>query len=239
MTVQLYLLASVAVAAGACLQCSLGFGMGLLCAPVLALLNPDLVPGTLILLAVVVTSALAVIGRQALELRELGWAMAGRVPGTFLGASILLILPTRGLEALFGVTVLFAVLLSVFGFRPVVNRPALFGAGAVSGVMGTAVSTGAAPLAWLMQERHGSRLRANLSTFFFVGSVISGVVLAATGQIGVPELRDTALLLPATAVGAIASRWAVRALDPQTTRYTVLAIAGLASTGLIVRAVIG
>lgn len=239
MTVHLYLVASVAVAAGTCLQCSLGFGLGLLCAPVLALLDPGLVPGPLILVAVAVTFVLTLVSRRSLELRELGWAMAGRVPGTLLGASVLLLLPTRGLEAFFGVTVLLAVLLSVLGLRPVVNRPALFGAGAVSGVMGTAVSSGAAPLAWLMQERHGSRLRANLSTFFFLGSVFSLIVLVATGQVGVPQLRDAALLLPGVAVGAIASRWAAKALDPRTTRYTVLAVSGLASAGLLVRAIVG
>lgn len=237
--VALYVLASVAIAAGTCLQCSLGFGLGLLGAPLLALLEPRLVPGPLLLVAVVVTAVLAVAERQSLELGELGWALAGRVPGTALGATVLLLLPVRGLQAFFGVTLLVAVVLSVTGLRPVINRPALVGAGAISGVMGTAVSSGAAPVAWLMQERHGSRLRAMLSTFFFAGTLLSLLGLLLTGQLGTAQLRDAALLLPGVAVGAIASRWAVRVLDPRTTRRAVLAISGAASAGLLVRAILG
>lgn len=238
MTLAPYVLALVAVAVGSCLQCSLGFGLGLLCAPSLALLDPALVPGPLLIVAVVLTSTLTIAGRRSLELSELGWAMGGRVVGTAVGVAILLALPTRGLEAFFGGAVLVAVLLSLLGLRPVVNRPALVGAGAMSGVMGTAVSTGAAPLAWLMQGRHGERLRANLATFFFVGSVLSLGALAVAGRIGVTQLRSAALLLPGMVLGAVVSRWAVRVLDPRRTRYAVLAVSGLASVGLIVRAVL-
>lgn len=234
-----YLLASFAVAVGTCLQVSVGFGLGLLCAPLLALLDPDLVPGPLLLVAVLLTAVLTVASRRSLELHELGWALAGRVPGTVLGVSLLLVLPTRGLEAFFGVTLLAAVLMSVLGLRPVVTRPALVGAGAVSGVMGTAVSTGAAPFAWLLQERHGARMRASLSTFFFVGTLISLLGLTVTGQLGTGEVRLAALLLPGVAVGAVASRWAARVLDPRTTRYAVLVVSGAASVGLLVRAVLG
>ncbi|MBO0829602.1 MAG: sulfite exporter TauE/SafE family protein, partial [Streptosporangiales bacterium] len=165
--------------------------------------------------------------------------MGGRVVGTAAGVAVLALLPTRGLEAFFGGAVLAAVLLSFVGLRPVVNRPTLLGAGAVSGVMGTAVSTGAAPLAWLMQGQHGPGMRANLSTFFFLGSVLSLAGLAVGGQIGLPQLRYAALLLPGLVVGGVLSRWAVRVLDPRRTRYAVLAISGLASVGLIIRAALG
>ena len=234
-----FLLASLAIAVGTCLQCSLGFGLGLLCAPLLALLDPEMVPGPLLLVAVLLTAVLTVVGRHSLELSELGWALAGRIPGTALGALILLVLPTRGLQAFFGITLLVAVLLSVIGMRPVVTRPALLGAGAVSGVMGTAVSSGAAPLAWLLQDRHGAKLRASLSTFFFVGTMLSLLGLLLTGQLGTAELRTAALLLPGVAIGAVASRWAARVLDPKLTRYAVLAVSAAASVGLLARAIAG
>lgn len=235
----LYLLAGVAIAAGTCLQCGLGFGLGTLCAPLLALLDPTMVPAPLLLITVMITAVQTAVGRHSLELRELGWALAGRVPGTAVGTAVLLVLPLRGLQAFFGATLLVAVLLSVIGMRPAVNRPTLLGAGVASGVMGTAVSSGAVPLAWLLQDRHGAGLRASLSTFFFVGTLLSLLGLTVTGQLGAPELRTAALLLPGVAVGAVASRWAVRVLDPRVTRYVVLTISGVASAGLVVRAIIG
>lgn len=239
MTLIPYVAALVAVSVGVCVQCSLGFGLGLVCAPLLALLDPALVPGPLLIVALVVTSTLTFAGRRSLDLGMLGWAMGGRVVGTVVGVAVLAWLPTRGLEAFFGGTVLAAVLLSVVGLRPVVNRPTLVGAGAVSGVMGTAVSTSAAPLAWLMQERHGPKLRANMSTFFFIGAVLSLAGLVVGGQLGLPQLRDAALLLPGLVVGAVSSRWTVRLLDPRRTRYAVLVISGVASVALILRAAVG
>ncbi|MBO0891634.1 MAG: sulfite exporter TauE/SafE family protein, partial [Acidothermales bacterium] len=115
MGVVTYVLALVAVSVGVCMQCSLGFGLGLLCAPSLALLDPALVPGPLLIVAVVATSALTVLGRRSLDLSVLGWAMGGRVVGTAAGVAVLALLPTRGLEAFFGGAVLAAVLLSFVG----------------------------------------------------------------------------------------------------------------------------
>ena len=68
----------------ACLQASSGFGMGMLAAPVIAMVDPALLPATLILLAFLVTVMVTVRERQSLDLRGTGWALAGRIPGSFL-----------------------------------------------------------------------------------------------------------------------------------------------------------
>ena len=81
-----YLVIAVAVVLAAALQASIGFGMGMLAAPVVALVDPGLIPGTLILLAVVVTLLVVLTERQHIDLGGTGWALAGRVPGTVAGA---------------------------------------------------------------------------------------------------------------------------------------------------------
>ena len=81
----------------ACLQASSGFGMGMLAAPVVALVDPALLPATLILLAFLVTVMVTVRERQRLDLRGTGWALAGRIPGSFLGAWLVTVLSREGL----------------------------------------------------------------------------------------------------------------------------------------------
>ncbi len=77
--------AGLVVALGALVQGAVGYGMALVAAPLLTLLDPALVPVPLLLLATV-HSVLAVIrdGRHA-DWLGIGWAMLGRLPGTVLG----------------------------------------------------------------------------------------------------------------------------------------------------------
>ncbi|HRB01896.1 MAG TPA: hypothetical protein PLP26_00940, partial [Ilumatobacteraceae bacterium] len=71
MTLIDFVLACVIVVVGACVQGSLGFGLGLIGAPVLALLDPDLVPVPLLMLALLLTIAVSFRERAMLDWRAL------------------------------------------------------------------------------------------------------------------------------------------------------------------------
>lgn len=237
MTAWQYALAALTVGIGACIQGGLGFGMGTFAAPILALIDQRLVPTPLLLIVLPVTALLVVRERQGVDPRGLGWALLGRVPGSLLGAAAVAWLPKRGLDASFGAMIFFAVASSLGGWSPTPRRGTLFTAGALSGLMGTAVSTGAAPVALLYQRSTGPRLRAAMSGFFFVGTGMSLLILAVFGQVGGDELLLAAALLPAVAAGLAASPWAVRKLDAGRTRLGVLTVSGLAAVALLIRAV--
>ena len=87
---------AVAVMLASCLQASIGFGMGMLAAPIVALVDPGLIPGTLIMVATLVTLMVVVREREDIDLHGTGWALVGRVPGTIAGALLLAVLPERG-----------------------------------------------------------------------------------------------------------------------------------------------
>lgn len=239
MTVWEYALAAVTVGIGACIQAGLGFGMGTFAAPLLALIDQRLVPIPLLLIVLPVTAALVVRERQRVDPQGLGWALLGRIPGSLVGAAAVAWLPGRGLDATFGTMILVAVLSSLGGWSPAPTRPALFTAGSLSGLMGTAVSTGAAPVALLYQRSSGPRVRAALSGFFFVGTAMSLAILAAFGLVGTEELGLAAALLPAVVAGIVASRWVVRLLDAGLTRIAVLTVSSMAALALLVRAAVG
>ena len=69
-----------AVFCGACLQGSLGFGLGLLAAPVLVLVEPRLVPGPLVCMSLVMAILVAARERSSLDFGGIRWARLSLVP---------------------------------------------------------------------------------------------------------------------------------------------------------------
>src|SRR5438876_76179 len=132
------LIASIAVAGGACLQSSVGFGLNLVAAPVLIAIDRRLVPGPAALLSLVLTILVAHRERDAIDLRGVGWALVGRIPGTVLGALTVAVLSERGLGIAFSVLLLVAVALSASGYALPRTARTLVGVGLLSGFMGTA-----------------------------------------------------------------------------------------------------
>ena len=154
---------------GATLQGAIGFGMGLLAAPLLILLDPRFVPAPILACTLVLTLLMAYRERHAIDLRGIKWAMLGRVAGTVVAGGILAIVAADTLVLLFGVFILAAVAMSVSGLRFVPTGRALVAAGVLSGVLGTVAAVGGPPLALLYQDAPGARIRSTISGFFVVG----------------------------------------------------------------------
>lgn len=226
--------AAIAIAVGACAQGTVGFGLGLVAAPVLAITNDEFVPGPLLLVALLLTILVAARERGRLDWRGLRWALVGRVPGTVLGTVAVVVLPERGLIVLFAVLVLAGVTLSAAGWKVEPTSPTLFSAGAASGFMGSITSIGGPPMALVYQHRSGSELRATLSLFFVFGTTLSIVLLAIAGEIHRADIGRAALLAPAMLVGYLASRWLARVLDRGYLRTALLAFSASASVALLV-----
>ena len=227
--------ALVAVVAGACLQGSLGFGLGLLAAPVLVLLDPRLVPGPVLCLAFPLAILVAWRERQALDLRGVRWAVVGRLPGTAAGALIVTAFDERWIAVLFAASVLGAVGLSVIGLSVAPTRANLLVAGFVSGTMGTATSIGGPPMGLIYQGQPGPTLRGSLAAFMLFGASFSLAGLVAVGAFTIEDLGLTAVLIPGVLVGFALSRWTNRWLDRGYTRPAVLVFAAVAAVSILIR----
>jgi uncharacterized membrane protein YfcA len=236
MTPEQLLVAGAAVAVGSFVQGSVGFGLGLLGAPVLALVDPRLVPGPLLVAATLLACVLLWRERHDVDLAGLRWALVGRVPGTVAGAAALSLLPGRRLSLGFALLVLLAVVLSLLDLHVAPTPHTLFTAGAVSGFMGTASGIGGPPMALVYQRAPGARLRATMAGYFVVGSVLSVAGLAAFGRFGAEEARLSTVLLPFVLVGLGISGLAGRRLDRGHTRTAVLAASALAAFALVLDA---
>ena len=238
MSIWLLLIAGSVVALGAVVQGAVGYGMALVAAPILALIDPTLVPVPLLLLASV-HSVLAVVrdGRHA-DWRGVWWAMLGRLPGTALGVLAVLTLSQRAFSLLIGVCVLAFVGLSLLTWRPQPRPGSLVLAGVASGAGGTAASIGGPPIALLYQDATGPRVRGTMGAYFVLGSLTSVAALAGAGQVTSGVLLSTAALVPFLIVGFVLSGPARRVLDDGWTRTAVLGVAGASAVLLIARSLI-
>jgi uncharacterized membrane protein YfcA len=239
MSVLGYAVVASAILLASALQASIGFGIGMLAAPIVAIVDPSLIPGTLIMLAALVTLIVVVREREDIDLRGTGWALVGRVPGTIAGAVLLAMLPERGLAILLALVVLGGVALTSFGWIPVARRRNVVLAGAASGVLGTATAIGGPPMALVWQRNEGARLRGTMSGFFLVGSVMSIAALAATGAVDRHTLWAFAVMIPAAVAGYVLSRGLNRVLDPKRLRWLAIGVSAVGATVLIGRELMG
>lgn len=226
---------TVVVASGAALQAVLGFGLGLIAAPVLALVDPDLVPGPLLFVMVPLTVLVARRERGSLDLRGIRWALVGRVPGTIAGTVAVATLPERGLAVLLGSVVLLAVVLSVAGWHIQPTSGTLLAAGAASGFMGTATSIGGPPMAMVYQRRTGPELRATLAAYFVLAAGFSLLVLGVAGEFDRQGVSLGLWLLPGMLAGYAVSGPLGAVLDRGRTRPAVLMASAISAIVLIAR----
>lgn len=225
----------VAVLLASCLQGSIGFGMGMLAAPIVAMVDPGLIPGTLIMLATLLTLMVVIKERSAIDVSGTGWALLGRVPGTVAGALLLTAIPERALAILIAAVVLGGVAVTGMGWVPAPRRRNLVMAGATSGVLGTATAIGGPPMALVWQRSDGPRLRATMSSFFLIGSLMSIAMLTVTDAVDRHTVVMFGALMPAAVMGYVLSRYANRVLTPQRQRWTAITASTVGALILIVQ----
>lgn len=190
---------------GACVQGAIGFGLGMLAAPLMALIAPELLPGTVLLLAFVLSTATFLRERGDIEWSVVGWVSLGRLPGSLLGAALVMLLPTAGLSLVLAVSVIFGVLVSLIGWRPGYGARSATIAGFSAGVLGTSTSIGGPPLALILRGLSPATVRGTMGAAFVVGSAISVTFLAFSGSLGVEQWRAALLFLPAVVAGFLLS----------------------------------
>ena len=221
------------MAAAAALQSGLGFGMNLLAAPLVALVEPRLVPGPLLVAAIALTLFIARRERADVDWSGMRWVMGGRLPGTVLGALFVASISTSGIAIAVGVAVLLAAALAAIDLGLRLTPATLLGAGLVSGFSGTVSSIGGPPLAVVYAGQPGAVIRGTLSVIFVVGGFVSAGALALVGKLGGAELELALLLLPPVIVGFFSSRRFASHLDAGRMKAAVLTVSVLGAIAVI------
>jgi len=232
-TVADFVLVAGIILLGSVVQGSIGFGLNLLGAPFVAIVVPEAVPATMVLVAAPLAISTFVREHHALDRVALPWMLAGALPGTLLGLVIVDQVSGDSLAVLVGAITLTGVALSVSSPPVPVNTGTSLLAGFTSNVFGTASSVGGPPVALLLQHRDGPTARATLGGFFSVSALLSLVGYLATGVLG----ADQALLALGLAPFMVAGLWASRHLHPLVDagwlRPAVLALSAIAGVTAI------
>lgn len=235
MTLLGWLTAVAIIATGAAIQGSVGFGLGIFGAPILALIDARLVPGPMLLAALLLTVLVAAREWRHVRLADLGWSVPGRLVGTGIAVLILRAVPADRFQVALGSFMLLAVVVTALGPRLPLTPRTLLGAGTLAGVMGTITSIGGPPMALLYQNEDGPRLRGTLAAFFTLGVLFSIGGLTVAGRFGWTEVRLAVLLLPGILAGFLLSQWTADRLDKRQTRWVVLGTSALAGALVLLK----
>lgn len=233
-----FTLVFLAVLLGSTVQSVVGLGVGLVAAPVITLLAPQLMPGVMISLAFVLPMMTLIEERRDIDWFGLNWSLPARVLGTVVGVWVVAAFSADQLGVFIGTIVLLAVLLTWHAVEVPVNRGTLSTAGFVGGVTGTATSIGGPPFALLYQHRPPRQIRTTMAVYFVIGAAISLVGLAVSGELHRHQVAVAALLLPAVVLGVVVGSPLRTLLPAHRVRGAVLVVSGASALVLVVRSLL-
>ncbi len=225
----------VVVMFGAFVQAGLGMGFGQAAAPLLALIDPQLVPGPVLMIGFATACWGAWRERGQIVWSEVWTGCGGRLFGAIAATAVLAYLTDRNMFMLvFGLMIGASVIISAAGWRLHFNRTNLFAMASVSGLTGTITSIGAPPLAIVYADREPKSARPTLSAFFAIGCAISLAGLFVTGWSKPSDLSLALLMVPAMIAGTMVARLARERFDKRY-RGLLLLLAGSAAIILVAR----
>lgn len=232
-------LCTVLAVIGSSIQGTLGFGLGMMTSPLLAMVDPSFVPSALMISVLPLTFGVAWRDRTHIDRSGFKWALLGRFPGVFIGLFALSAMSSDALAYAVSISVAVAVVISVITSRRgrivPLNWATLSSAGLASGFMGTVTSIGGPPMALVYKDGDPRVMRATIAGFFSIGAVISVVGLIASGQVGRHEVALTLVILPGVLLGLPISRWIGPYLPARRMRPLILVICSISAILLAAR----
>lgn len=221
-----------AVMLGTALQRLSGAGFGMIVAPIMTLAAPAWVPGTVLLIGLVVGLGSLMSARDAIVLKDLPPGFSGRLTGAIVAAFFAsMVVGSSALPVVVGCIVLFAVVLNLIGLRLPITPTSLAGAGFTAGIMGTLSGIGAPPMAILYANVEARRSAATQNAFFGFGMAVSIIALAVVGLIRAPQMAFAASLAPLVPLSLFIARPMAKRVERGSIRPWAL---GLSATSAVI-----
>ncbi|MEP7057494.1 MAG: sulfite exporter TauE/SafE family protein [Caldimonas sp.] len=236
MTWEHFALISAGVLVAGFVQGSTGVGFALIVAPLIGLLDPALLPVSVLVLMLPLNVYVVWRERAALDRIGASWITAGRVVGTAGGLWVLVALSASHLSVVVGLATIAAVLATVFAPAFTPGPVAFISSGIVTGVTETATGIGGPPLALVYQHQPVAVMRSTVALCFLIGELVSLATLVAVGRVAAPQLTAAAQLLPALGMGAVLSHVVHHRVNQRFLRAFVLVFALASGVVLLIRA---
>ncbi len=230
-------LALIITVAAAAVQGTVGLGFAMVSVPLLSLIHPSLAPVPQLLTVLPLTVTMAWRERHAIDLHGFWWLIGGRIPGAFLGITLLAVASARTLDIFIALTVLGAVVVIAKGIHVKRSPATKLAAGIASGTTGVVASIGGPPVALVYSSEDSDTIRSTLAAVFTIGALTSASFRYASGNISWDDVRVALVLLPAVGVGYAVSLFLKDRVARNQVRTGILIVSGLSSAALLIRAI--
>jgi len=222
--------AALSLLIGCWVQTALGFGMAVIAAPIIVLFKPEWVPVVLTMTALILSLLNTWDQRKHLETQHFSASFLSRIPGTFLGAWLLMQLDTVWLQFSVAACVLLAVAISYLGKQFPYTPKRLAFASFISGITGTTTSIGGPPMALVMQHGKPQAIRANLSLYFSYSCIVSLIAYGYMGLLTGSILIACISFIPICLIGFVGGIKARAYVDGGRFRPLLLILCGISGS---------
>lgn len=233
-------LIAVIVFVAATFQASIGFGANVIAQPIVFLIEPSLVPGSILLATAMLSVMVMARDRQSIGERPMAGVIAGILTGTTLGVFTVRAASPDALAIVIAVIVLVMVALLATDRLRVEPTPLTISLAAlVGGFSGTTSGIGGPPMALVYQRAEGPTIRGSLASYFILATTIALAGLAIAGRFGWSELLAGLALFPVVLAAFLASHRMLPIVDRGYARPAILSASALAAVILLVRTLSG
>lgn len=229
---------AVLVICGAFLQSVIGLGFVMLVAPFMVLYDPDFVPVPMLLVGTFLPLLIVWRDRNAIDFTGIKSAIVGRIIGNICAVWLITIISQNTFMLIFGGLVIITVVLSTFRFNIRLTSVSVGIAGLFSGLMGTLAALGGPPMAIVYQNEKADVIRATLSGFFVLGTILSLLFLGFAGKVTIHDFKLFTYMVPGILIGFYLSRYAVGYVDRGYIRKALLSVSFFAGILVIAKAIV-
>jgi uncharacterized membrane protein YfcA len=232
----------VAVFVAAFMQIVAGFGFALLAVPLMTLaIEPKVAVVVSTLTGIFVTSWQAYKDRALSDKVLVKRMTIGAYVGMPLGLLVFVSVDDNVLRFLLGVAVLVATVLLALRVNLHHVGPRLdYGAGFISGVLATSLSTNGPPLVFALQARQlpAAPFRATISTVFALSNIGGLALFIASGEITRDGIVAAAVTIPAMLFGQLLGFPIRKHVHGERFRWLVLVLLAAVAVSAIVNAIV-
>ncbi len=210
-----FLLIALIIFVGIMTQSMIGFGVALICMPLLIRLLDPVTAATLVALFSLPLQLIIIWRyRRALNIVPFWRVMVGAIAGIPFGVLLLSALDRTLILGALGVLLIGYALYSLLKLRlPALRNPSWgFGFGLTAGILSGAYNTGGPPMViyGTCLRWDSEQFKANMQALLLVNSVLVIITHVAAGHVTPLVLQNLALALPMVALGTIAGFWLSR-----------------------------
>lgn len=237
MSIADYLLALVFLAVGGGVQATLGIGAGLVAGPALTVIEPELLPGPMLAMAMVVNVRNAVADRQSTHVLAWKRALFGAPLGLGLGAVVLSFTNVKTLSLLVSFFVLGAVALQLSGLKPPSGTVSDYIAGTATAFSSTVAALPGPMFVVFHGHRAPGTVRGTLASFMLLVTPAILLFLAIDGRFGFRQFALALALAPGMFLGLLLGKALRPRISIDRFRVIILSVASLSAVAVIIRTI--